>query len=213
MRKMAEEQNKDLGLTTNRLEALTDGIFAIAMTILVLNLTIPDAGQAVTGAALHNLLFNQADKFFNYIRSFLLLAIVWIILHQQFHSIVRTDWKHIWTNIVLLMFVVLIPFSTSLSGDFPNDWMTEFIFGLNLFVVGVLLQLHWHYATSGHRLVRANLSKEKINVSKKRGTVTPAIALLAMVISVFSPENASYVYILIPVVLLLPFFHDKKLRD
>jgi TMEM175 potassium channel family protein len=199
---MNEEQ--DLGLTTNRIEALTDGIFAIAMTLQVLSLNLPETAGILNEAGLHHLLINQFDKFFNYARSFLLLAIFWIIHHQQFHQIIKTDRKHLWINIFMLMFVALIPFSTTIVGNFNNDWMAEFFFGGNLFFVGLFIQLNWLYATNRHRLVRKNYPQEKIDIGKRRGMVTPLISLLAMGISTINPSLASYTYLIIPAILLLP---------
>lgn len=198
------EQEQDLGLTTKRIEALTDGIFAIAMTLQVLSLNLPETAGILNEAGLHHLLIAQFDKFFNYARSFLLLAIFWIIHHQQFHSIIRTDRKHLWINIFMLMFVALIPFSTTLVGNFNNDWMAEFFFGANLFFVGLFIQLNWYYATVGHRLVRRNFPQEKIDIGRKRGMITPLVSLLAMGIAVVNPGLASYAYLLIPIILLLP---------
>ncbi|MEA3492869.1 MAG: TMEM175 family protein [Candidatus Margulisiibacteriota bacterium] len=200
----AEGNKQDLGLTTNRIEALTDGIFAIAMTLQVLSLNLPETASILNEAGLHHLLMDQFDKFFNYARSFLLLAIFWIIHHQQFHSIIRTDRKHLWINIFMLMFVALIPFSTTLVGNFNNDWMAEFFFGGNLFFVGLFIQLNWLYAANNHRLVRRNYPQDKINIGKKRGMITPAISLLAMGISIVNPSLASYTYLLIPIILSLP---------
>lgn len=204
----SEKNQQDLGLTTNRIETLTDGIFAIAMTLQVLSLGLPEAASIVNEAGLHHLLMDQFNKFFNYARSFLLLAIFWIIHHQQFHSIVRTDRKHLWINIFMLMFVALIPFSTTLVGNFNNDWMAEFFFGGNLFFVGLFIQLNWLYATNNHRLVRRNFPQEKIDIGRKRGMITPVVSLLAMGIAVVNPPLASYTYLLIPVVLLLPLFRQ-----
>ena len=205
----SEQNTQDLGLTTNRVEALTDGIFAIAMTLQVLSLALPETASTLSDTALHQILFQQFDKFFNYARSFLLLAIFWIIHHQQFHSIVRTDRKHLWINIFMLMFVALIPFSTALVGDFNNDWMAEFFFGGNLFFVGLFIQLNWLYATQNHRLVRRNYPQEKIDIGWKRGMITPAVSLLAMGIAVVNPGLASYTYLLIPIILLLPSLKRK----
>lgn len=197
-------------MTTHRIEALTDGIFAIAMTLLVLTLDLPEVEKGLTKTGLHQLLFAQRDKFLNYGLSFVLLAIFWIIHHDQFHVIKRTDRKHLWINIFTLMFIVLIPFSSSLVGDYPDDWMAEFFFGSNIFIIGVLLNSNWAYATKGHRLVEASLDRRRIALGKKRGTVTPLVSLLAMGLSLMHPQLSSYVYILIPLILFLPQFRQKS---
>jgi hypothetical protein len=85
-------KENELGMTTHRIEALTDGIFAIAMTLLVLNLALPETGNGLTQTVeLHKLLIGQTPKFFSYALSFLLLAIYWVLHHRQFHFIKRTE--------------------------------------------------------------------------------------------------------------------------
>jgi len=193
-------------LTTKRIEALTDGIFAIAMTLLVLTLELPEVGGGMTQTGLHRLLLSQSYMFVNYVKSFLLLAIFWIVHHQQFHYIRRTDRNHLWINIFTLMVVAMIPFSASVSGDFANDPVAEIFFGGSMFILGALVYLNWLYATSGRRLVDRNLDSRVIRAGKRRGLVVPIISLIAMITALVSASNSSYCYLLIPIVLQLPYF-------
>ncbi|MBN2058636.1 MAG: DUF1211 domain-containing protein [Candidatus Saganbacteria bacterium] len=197
-----EEQN--LGLTSGRIETLTDGVFAIAMTLLVLNLGLPQLEEGLSPVGLHTLLLSQGQKFFNYALSFILLAVFWMIHHQQFHHIKRTDRVHIWINIFILMFVALIPFSTSLIGDYSNDWMAEFFFGGNMFLVGVLFELNWTYATRIKPLAD-NISAKYMVVAMRRGLVTPLVALAAMILALLRLPS-THIYLLIPIILTLPLF-------
>jgi len=191
-------------LTTRRIEALADGIFAIAMTLLVLTLTLPDMAQ--TKLSLSQLLADQWSKFFNYALSFLLLAIFWIVHHQQFHVIRRTDRNHVWINIGILMFVALMPFSTDIAGDYSGETLAELVFGANLMILGLLFLLNWWYACSNHRLVDADLDREIIVRGIRRSCVTPCVAAVSMILSFFIPGWALTAYMLIPVIHLLPWF-------
>jgi len=191
-------------LTTRRIEALADGIFAIAMTLLVLTLTLPDMTQTKLG--LSQLLAEQWPKFFNYALSFLLLAIFWIVHHQQFHVIRRTDRRHVWINIGILMFVALMPFSTDVVGDYSGETLAELLFGANLMILGLLFLLNWWYACWKHRLVDADLDRETIVSGIRRNCVTPGVAALSMVLSFFIPGWALAAYMLIPFIQLLPWF-------
>jgi uncharacterized membrane protein len=206
--KNMEKNNSDLGLTTKRIEGLTDGIFAIAMTLLVLNLSLPKKGIDLTEAGLHQMLFGQLNHFFNYFLSFVLLAVFWILHHQQFHFIKRTNRTHLWINIFILMFVALVPFSTSLVGDFPYFWLDDFFFASNMFVLGVLFYLNWIYSTSGHRLVESDLDKRRIALGNKRALVLPVVSFLAMGTSLISPSLSSYLFLCIPLILLLRTFRN-----
>lgn len=198
--------DSETGLTTRRLEALTDGIFAIAMTLLVLTLDLGEVVSGLTQTKLHHLLLAQLPKFYNYALSFVLLAIFWILHHQQFHYIKKTDQRHLWINIFILMFVALIPFSTSLVGDYSNDWMAEFFFGTNIFILGMLFSLNWHYSTRDYRLIEGKLEQRHIRVGTRRGLVTPLVSLLAILTAFVNPTCSPYVYLLIPVILSLPLF-------
>ncbi|KPJ68582.1 hypothetical protein AMJ44_06145 [candidate division WOR-1 bacterium DG_54_3] len=196
----------ETGLTTRRLEALTDGIFAIAMTLLVLTLDLGDMVSGLTNVKLHQLLLAQIPKFYNYALSFVLLAIFWILHHQQFHYIKKTNQRHLWINILILMFVALIPFSTSLVGDYSSDWMAELFFGANIFILGLLFSLNWHYSTKDYRLVEGKLEEHHIRLGTRRGLVTPLVSLLAILMAFVNPSYSPYIYLLIPVILSLPLF-------
>lgn len=185
------------GLTTKRIESLADGIFAIAMTLLVLDLQLD--GPA-TNIVLSQFLSHQWQRLLNYMLSFFLLAIFWILHHQQFHVIKKTDRWHLWINILMLMFVALIPFSASVVGDFFNQTLAHWVFDLNLFVVGLLFYFNWSYATNQYRLVDKDLSMEFINKSKKRSLILPIVTCLAFVISFYIPPWSGLVYLLIPVI-------------
>ncbi len=206
---MAESsrEKSTVSLSTSRLEALTDGIFAIAMTLLVLTLTLPDAMQTKLG--LSDLLIGQWPKFFNYALSFLLLAVFWVVDHRQFHFIHRTDGKHLWINIGILMFVALMPFTTDVVGDYSHQALAELLFSGNLFILGLLFLLNWWYACYHHRLVAPDLDKKIILTGIRANFVTPVIALVSMGLSVILPRWALWVYILIPVIQLHPWFRHR----
>ena len=195
-------------LTTRRLETLSDGIFAFAMTLLVLTLTLPDAMQ--TKLSLSQLLADQWPKFFNYALSFLLLAVFWIVHHQQFHFIHRTDRSHLWINIGILMFVALMPFSTDVTGDYSDNTLAQLVFSGNLLILGLLFLLNWWYACWHHRLVAPDLDREIILRGMRRGSIVPVIAFISMVLSLFVPAWALTVYMLIPIIELHPWFRERR---
>jgi len=191
-------------LTTRRIEALTDCIFAFAMTLLVLTLTLPDATQ--TKLDLRELMAGQWPKFFNCALSFLLLAIFWIVHHEQFHMIRRTDRNHVWINIGILMFVALMPFFTDIAGDYSHETLAELLFSANLMILGLLFLLNWGYACWHHRLVDPDLDRETIVRGIRRNSVTPIVAAISMVLSLFIPRWGLTVYMFIPIIQLLPWF-------
>jgi uncharacterized membrane protein len=200
---MPKRNNHELGLTTARLEALVDSIFAIAMTLLVLNLTIPHIARESVGAALPKLLLSQVNDIFSYCLSFLLLAVFWMIHHRQFHFIKRTDSVHLWINILMLMFVTLVPFTTSLAAVYPQFIYTNVFFHSNMFVIGLLFFCDWSYATAGHHLVKKTLDIKQIDLGKRKNLLTPCVSLAAIILAFFWPGWSATIYISIPIFLIL----------
>jgi uncharacterized membrane protein len=189
-------------LTTDRITALADGIFAFAMTLLVITIDLPEAAKSLSGDQLHSYILAQWHPLLIFAQSFVLLAVFWTIHHRQFQSIQRTNHRHLWINLFLLLFIVLFPYTTDLLGDFSGDWMVELIFALNMLALGLLFSINWAYATRGHRLVDPSLSQEAIVNGTRRGWVIPFCSLLACGLSLAAPHYASYAYILIPIILL-----------
>jgi uncharacterized membrane protein len=203
---MAKRVKEDGLLSKHRLEALTDSIYAFAMTLLILNFDIPKNVEALRVISWDDVLLQQPDKIFNYIISFIFLAVFWLINQQQFRHIEKTDNKHIWFNIITLMFVVFIPFSTSMVNELPNLAVPELVFATNFFIVGLMLEIGWIYATGGRRLVAKGSRDEHLNKSRMSGMVIPFVALIAMISAFYEPRYTSYIYLLIPVLLFLPPF-------
>ena len=103
-------------LSPNRIEALTDGVFAIVMTLLVLELSVPAIAGGSAEAELTTRLFEMWPKFVSYTVTFVMLGFMWSIHHYQFDRIKSADSVLVWLNIVFLMLISLLPFSTSLLG-------------------------------------------------------------------------------------------------
>jgi uncharacterized membrane protein len=204
-------EKPDFGMTTARLASLSDNVFSVAMTLLVFNLTIP-AAQKFSELELHVILRGQWHKFLNYFISFLLLAILWEVHHRQFQYIRRTDRTHLWLNILILMFVALMPFSTSLIGDFGGSRTAGAFFSANMVVLAVLFHVNWVYAMKGSRLVHPGLSEESLR-GRRRSVVFLLASLLAFVLSFFIAEWCSLSFLLIPIVNTLPGFRTAGRAD
>ena len=140
-----------LELSTSRIEALTDGVFAIAMTLLVLSFEIPSPMKGKGALELHQTLGNLWPDFLHYVESFLILAIFWVKNHQQFHFVRKSDHNLLWLSLTGLLFVCLIPFTTSLVSDYGNVPLAAIVFEANLMAAGLAYYFMWCYATSPSR--------------------------------------------------------------
>jgi uncharacterized membrane protein len=192
-----------LELSTARVEALTDGVFAIAMTLLVLNLDVTVPIKGASPSELHDALGSLWPHFLHYVESFLLLSVFWIKNHQQFHFIRRCDQPLMWLSLLSLLFVCLLPFTTSLVSDYGNVPMAAIIFEVNLFAAGFVYYLQWRHATHGRRLVDASLDAKIIAAYRRTSLLTPIMSFAAIGLSFFSPRMGTGLYFLIPLILVI----------
>ncbi|NCC52700.1 MAG: DUF1211 domain-containing protein [Spartobacteria bacterium] len=206
-----QDVDSNLFMSTERIMTLTDGIFSIAMTLLVLSIDVPSPAQVPAGLPLQRYLLRLWPQFGNYVLSFFLLAIFWIGLHRSSYSITRTNHQHLWINIAMLMFVCLVPFSASLSGEYSNSIEAQFIFNANMLVIGLIYLGNWVYATADHRLVAPSMSTHLIHGITCKLAMFPAIAFCAMIVALFHPVYASWIYILTPFAMRQAFaLHQKN---
>lgn len=199
------EQGDDAGLEAgappgfpkNRMEALTDGIFAFAMTLLVISLDVPTGLHNPSDAAIMAMLVGQLPAFFHYFIAFFILASFWIAHHVQVDRLRQIDRRYLWVNITALMFVALVPFSVSLVGDYPSETFAAVAFEANLLIIGLLLAAQWRYA-SHKRLVRPGTDLRRAN---QRVMVVPAVSLLAILLALAGWTWSTAIYAVIPLVM------------
>ena len=137
-------------LGKRRIETLIDGIFAISMTLLVLDMRVP---QILTQAALELRVYDLWPKFLIYVLSFVICAVFWVSHSIQFHYLRGADRTFFWINILFMMFVAFIPFSTHLLSEHIEQRFAVIFYGCHLIAIRICLYFHWYYATSVLRLV------------------------------------------------------------
>jgi len=198
------------GLSTNRVEALADGIFAVAMTLLVLDVRPPNPGQDL-GAWLSG----EWPRLFAYALSFALLGVYWVSHHGHFQSIRRTNRPLLWINILFFLFISLIPFSASwLADSFDPTYQSQqevilIVYGLHLIVIAVLIALHWWYG-SRHPVLTGGkaLDPHFSNAVYSRVIISPLICLIAIALSFVFPVGSIICYALIPIIYIFPSHVD-----
>ncbi len=185
---------KDL-FSTRRMEALTDGVFAIAMTLLVLDISVDKLGNVSSNQQLINAFTSDfGSSFISFIISFLLLGSMWAVHARQFDSIKFADRRLMMINNFRLLAVVLIPFTTSLSGTFPELTLATMLFPLNFMALTFLSSWEWSYATSNSKLYDKNeLSGKTINFLKVKNKI---FALSSVIVTVLSFFIGSWAFIL-----------------
>ena len=148
--------------TTNRIEALTDGVFAIVMTLLVLEIVLPETAQPLVQAELPGRIIELWPKLLSYLLSFIALGFFWYIHHFSFHYIKRSDYGLVWLNILFLMFIALMPFSTSILGTYGIQSIPYAIYISNILLALIARFAFWVYAVSNNRLVDSDINPQLV---------------------------------------------------
>jgi uncharacterized membrane protein len=192
------------GLGKERVETLVDGVMAIAMTLLVLEIRVPPVGEQVAQG-----LLALAPSFLAYALSFANLGVYWVGHHAQFDVIRRADRPFIWINIAFMLFVALIPFSTALLAAHPRERDAVLFYGFNLLATGMLLFANWRYATNQRRLVDAELNPLLIRFGGVRTLVGSVVVLVAMALALVDTRISIVLFIAVPFYYIFPGRVDK----
>jgi len=199
-------------MRTSRVEAFSDGVFAIAITLLILEIRLPGDSAGLTDARLRAELLGLWPSYLAYTLSFLLIGMVWINHHRMFRHIERADGILLGLNVLLLMDVAFLPFSTnvlalSLRGTSAQHIAAAF-YGLVLAVGGVFFCAVWWYAASGHRLLNDHITPRQARALGMRWSLGPVFYLVASAIGLLNAVASLACYGL----LLVFYFFDMRPR-
>jgi uncharacterized membrane protein len=199
-----EPAGRRLGkIGSGRMEAFSDGVFAIAITLLVLEITIPEgAGEDLLDAFL-----DQWPSYLAYVVSFATIGAIWLAHNGITEYLDRTDPGFIRLNLLLLMVVAFLPFPTRLLGEHFGEQSPErvavTIYGLALLAASSLVSVLWRYAVH-EKLVRPDAEDEDVRLLTKR--LTPGLAAYALIIilGLFLPLVAVLAYLAVALFFIVP---------
>ncbi len=182
---------RDAGKDMSRLGALSDAVFGVALTLLALELRLPESAERVP---LAQALVHVWPKFWGYAVTFAVVGAFWISHHQTVRHIVRYNQGLLWLNLAFLSFIALVPFPTTLVGRFGASradlQLAWIIYSLNIVMIGLSLFWLWRHALS-RGLTSESLTPQMARYLGVRGLVTPAVFLLSIAISFANPVVAS----------------------
>ena len=186
-------------MTTNRLEAFSDGVLAIIITIMVLELKVPEEG---TFEVLKPLL----PKIISYIISFIYVGIYWNNHHHLFQIIEKVNGRILWANLILLFFLSLIPFSSAWMGENHFAQNTVALYGVNLVLCAIAFNFITNSALSFEGkdapLAKAYKNKAKENIST-------ILYIIGIILSFFYPKISLLLYFIVAAIWLIP---DKRVE-
>ena len=191
------EQRQRGGRELDRIVNFSDAVFAIAITLLVLDIRVPEIPDDLVADELPAQLLALWPKYFGYVLSFVVIISFWNIHHSIFSAIRDYDKGLILLNSTFLMFVAIVPFPTSLLSEYGDHQLPVAIYAATLAIGRLLLTAIYWYATSGGRLVDPELDPRTVRFFLLRGLTIPVIFLLTIVVSFFSVGAAIYSWLLL----------------
>lgn len=197
-----------VNLSKHRIEALSDGVFAIAMTLLVLELKVPDLPAGASNSDVVARLSGIMHPFFAFGLTFILSALFWFLHSLSFHFIRAMNMALTFVNLFFLMFVCTLPFSAALLGRAFQSQAAEMIYYGNQFVLSALLLLHWKLA-EGQNLLADSDPEARARLSN-RLLALPIGCAASVVIAAFRPDYAPFGFILFVLILRFGRFGARR---
>jgi len=182
---MPESYNRIAGQSVERLAALSDGIFAVAMTLLVLDLKVPATEAVHSQHDLWRALITLSPRLLMFMMSFLTLGIFWVGQQTQLNHLERSDRALSWIHLAFLSVVSLIPFSTAFLAEFIEYRLALLVYWLNILLLGTTLYFTWMCALA-KSLVKADLAPAISAAIKRRILVGQSLYALGALLCLFN---------------------------
>lgn len=187
-------------ISTSRLEAFSDGVIAIIITIMVFELKFPPLSDEIS---LWNEMNGLLPRFISYVISFVMIAIIWVNHHQLFHQINRTDRRFLWLNIHLLFWMTLIPFVTNFIGANPALSYAWMIYSLVFFMNAVSFTLLRSY-TIRYKLLHKTISMFAHKKVLRKNQIAMLIYLSSALLCFISVYLSLVLLLIVPAMYFLP---------
>jgi uncharacterized membrane protein len=198
------------GLELERLLFFSDAVFAIAITLLVLEIKVPEREAIESASTLLGALEDLIPKFFAFFLSFMVIGYYWFMHHTMFRHIRRWDDKLILINLGLLLCVAFLPFPVALLGSFRHQTPALVFYASALAATGFVQSLLWSYATRGRRLVDPHLDPTTVRLIHFRSLSLPAVFALSIPLAFVNSTWSLLSWVLIAPVLRLIRARIKK---
>jgi uncharacterized membrane protein len=194
------------GNDTGRIEAFSDGVFAIAITLLVIEIGVPHTEE---GTRLFGALLKQWPSYLGYAISFLQIGVIWANHHNRFRFIVRSDHILLFLNILFLMCVAFIPFPTALLAHYLQGSEAErttagAVYAGTLAVTAVFFTLLWVYAAAGYRLVDRDLDPSLLQSMTRRYLFGMVAYLAAFALALVNVAASLILIVVLALLFVLP---------
>lgn len=170
----------------DRIIFFSDAIFAIVMTLLVLNIPVPNLPPGSAATELPNRVFDLWPKFLSYVLSFLVIGTYWVAHHGAFRHFRSYDTTLVWLNLLFLLSISFMPFPTALLGEHGEHQFTVALYAISFAIPRLILALLWWHAMRGRIVLSDSLDARTLKYHLTRSLAIPVVFLLSIVVSFFS---------------------------
>ena len=192
---------------TSRVEAFSDGVFAIAITLLVLTLAVPTYEKAASAAVLRRALLEQWPTYVAFVISFLSILIMWASHHNIFSLIRRVDHVFLLLNGLVLMGVTLVPFPTQLLASHlghPGEGVATEVYCVVALFIAVSYNALWYWARRGGHLLEPDASPQTLRAVTRQYTVAPFVYIVALGLALVNVWASIAIFIGVSVYFAIP---------
>lgn len=215
MSENAEDQRStELGF--ERLVFFSDAVLAIAITLMALEIRVPEMEPEVAAAQISAAFNSLLPHIFVYVLSFLVVGMYWMVHHRLFRAIRRYDARLIWLNLIFLMIIAFLPVATNALGNYPDLPLVVAFYAVSVALVGIAEFVLWLYATRKRYLVSVDAARANVYFGLRMLTA-PAVFLLSLLLLPLGADLTKYSWAMIVPILfglryLFPEAHAERQR-
>lgn len=197
----------------DRIIGLSDGVFAFSLTLLAIDLVVPDL-QKAQDTLLYQGLMDESFRFLSFFLTFIITGAYWSNHHRLFRFITRYDGILMRMNMFFLLFIILMPFITKLINEYGHLQLAVIIAALGYAAPGLLLGVIWHYASHQRVFIHKDLPADFVRLTTIKNYISPSIFLLSIPFSFIKPTYTLYFWlILFPAGIIANYFYPDMIEE
>lgn len=195
-----------------RIAFFSDAVFAIAITLLIIEIKVPELHDQFSEQVLINSLLHMIPRFMGFILSFFVIGIYWLAHHRLFRFVIASSQKLLWYNLFFLLPIVMMPFSTAFMSEYSYYTLSIAlgVYTINICLAGYFSYRLWNIVANPANGLSEGLSAAFLKYNTSRALIVPGIFLFAFIISFVSPLATYFVFPLAPVATTLISRHFRK---
>jgi uncharacterized membrane protein len=191
-------------MSTGRIQAFSDGVFSIVMTLLVLEIHVPYVTGPNVSVELARDLSAMMPKFFSYALSFGIVCIWWVAHHHLYDVLRKSDRGLLWFNSLFLFWLAFIPFPTAMLGDYPKERIAVICYGAVMMLAGFSFSWMRYYAFFIGELTYPDIDRDLLKRAMIKSAFNPILHLSAVMLAFVSTTLAITLYVIIPMLFFVP---------